>query len=115
MVALGAEAFDGSDLLADGVADRGLAGSNGFAIDVNRAGATEAGAASEFRAGHLQLFADDPEQRRIIGRLDGHIPPVDIQIRHLRFPFRCMKPLTAASHCWVLAGTHRVDASWRAE
>jgi hypothetical protein len=26
-----------------------------------------------------------------------------------------MKPLTAASHFWVLAGTHRVDASWREE
>src|SRR5882757_3242168 len=28
-------------------------------------------------------------------------------------PFRCMKPLTAATHFWALAGTHRVDASWR--
>jgi hypothetical protein len=25
-----------------------------------------------------------------------------------------MKPLTAATHFWALAGTHRVDASWRA-
>ena len=82
MIALGAEAFDGGDLLADGVADRGLAGSNGFAVDVNGAGATQAGATPEFRAGHLQLFADDPQQRRIVGRFDGHIPPVDSQVRH---------------------------------
>jgi hypothetical protein len=78
MVALGAEAFDGGDFLADGLAERGLAGSHRFTIEVNRAGATQAGTATEFRTGHLQLFADDPEQRRIIGRVDGHIPPVDI-------------------------------------
>src|SRR5215218_5439382 len=109
MIALGAEALDGGDLLADGVTDRGLAGSDGFAVDVNRAGATEAGAATKFRAGHLQLFADDPEQRRIASRLDGHIPSVDIQIRHLRFPFRCWSRLRRQLTVWVLADTHRVD------
>ena len=98
MIALGAEAFDGGDLLAGDVAERGLAGSHRFAVDVNRAGAAQAGAAAEFRAGHLQLFADGPEQRRIVRRLDGHIPSVDIEIRHGLFPCRCMKPLTAATH-----------------
>jgi hypothetical protein len=34
VIALGAQAFDGGDLLADSVADRGPAGSNGFAVDV---------------------------------------------------------------------------------
>ena len=72
--------------LPSGVADRSLAGANGFAVDVNRAGAAQAGAATEFRTGHLQLLADDPEQRRIVGRLDGHIPSVDIQIRHCALP-----------------------------
>ena len=52
---------------------------DGFAVDVDRAGATQAGAATEFRAGHLQLFADDPEQRRIVCRFDGHIMSVDIE------------------------------------
>src|SRR5712675_943922 len=89
MIALGAEAFDGGDLLADGVAGRGLAGSHGLAIDVNRAGAAQAGTAAEFRAGHLQLFADDPEQRRIVGRLDGHIPSVDVQGSHVPSEGRC--------------------------
>src|SRR5882724_8170111 len=101
MIALGAQAFDGGDLLADGVADGSLAGPNGFAVDVDCAGATQAGAATEFRAGHLQLFADDPEQRRIARRLDGHIPSVDIEIRHFSLPLRCMMPLTAATHLWA--------------
>src|SRR2546423_14080012 len=104
VIALGAEAFDGGDLLADGVADRSLAGAYGFAVDVNRAGATETRTATEFRAGHLQLFADDPKQRRIIRRFDGHIPSVDSQIWHWRFPFRRFKPLTAGVYCWGVAG-----------
>src|SRR5713226_2217776 len=83
MVALGAEAFDGGDLLADGVADQSLAGANRLAVDVNRAGAAETRAAPEFRAGHLQLFADDPQQRRVVGRFDGHIPSVDVQGGHV--------------------------------
>src|SRR5947208_14782058 len=49
---------------------------------MNRAGAAETCAATEFRTDHLQLLADDPEQRRIVGRLDGHIPSVDIEIWH---------------------------------
>jgi hypothetical protein len=86
MIALGGQTFDGGDLLADRVADRGLAGANGFAVDVNRASAAKTCAATEFRPGHLQLLADDPKQRRIVGRLDGHIPSIDIEIRHWRFP-----------------------------
>jgi hypothetical protein len=86
MIALGAQPLDGGDLLAGGIAERGLAGSHGFAVEVNRAGATQAGAATEFRTGHLQLLADDPEQRRIARRLDGHIPSVDVEIRHFSSP-----------------------------
>jgi hypothetical protein len=84
VVALGAEAFDGGDFLADDVAERSLAGAHRFAIDVNCASATQACAAAKFCTGHLQLFADGPEQRRIARRLDGHIPPIDIEIRHRR-------------------------------
>src|SRR5262249_25515671 len=29
----------------------------------------------------------------------------------ISLPFRCMKPLTAATHCWVSAATHRVSDS----
>src|SRR4051812_31439566 len=60
MIALGGQTFDGGDLLAERVADRRLAGANGLAVDVNRAGAAETCAATEFRTGHLQLLADDP-------------------------------------------------------
>src|SRR6185312_17234579 len=74
MITLGAETFDGGDLLARDIVDRRLTGANGFAVDVHGAGAAEAGAATEFCTGHLQLFTDDPEQRRIACRLDGHIP-----------------------------------------
>src|SRR5215472_12474722 len=63
MIALGAEALDGRDLLADHIADRGLAGADRLAVDVNGAGAAQARTAAEFRAGHLQLLADGPEQR----------------------------------------------------
>src|SRR6478752_7004956 len=41
--------------------------------------------------------------------------PLIFRLGIWRFPFRCMKPLTAAAHFWVLAGTHRVDAGRRAE
>ena len=98
MVALGAEAFDGGDFLAGDVAERCLAGSHRFTVDVNGAGATQAGTAPELGAGHLQLFADGPEQRRVVRRLDGQTPPVDVKIRHGFFPCRCMMPLTAAIH-----------------
>ena len=53
MIALGAETLDGGDFLADGIADRGLAGSYGFTVDVNGTGTAQAGAAAEFCAGHL--------------------------------------------------------------
>ncbi len=82
-------------------------------FDVNRAGAAETCAATEFGTVHLQLLANDPEQRRIVGGLDGHIPSVDIEIWPLP-SLRCMKPLTA-EHSWLLLGTHQVDAGRRAE
>src|SRR5713226_10477013 len=90
MIALGAEAFDGGDFLADGVADRSLAGANRLAVDVNRAGAAETRAAPEFRAGHLQLFADDPKQRRVTYHIHRHIPPVDVQGGHVSSERRCL-------------------------
>jgi hypothetical protein len=49
------------------------------------------------------LLANDPKQRRIVRRFDGHIPSIDIETRHGFFPCRCMKPLTAEliSSCWL--------------
>src|ERR1700712_4872149 len=37
--------------------------------------------------------------------------PLMLRLGIASSPYRCMKPLTAASHFWVMAGTHRVDAS----
>jgi hypothetical protein len=87
MIALGAQAFDGGDLLAGDIAQRGLARAHRLAVDMNGACAAKTRAAAEFRPCHLKLFADNPEQRRIIRRVDGHIPPVNAYRRHfLRFP-----------------------------
>src|SRR5581483_3689526 len=86
MIALGRQAFDGGDLLADDIADSGLAGPYRLAIDVNRACSAQARAAAELRAGHLQLLADGPQQRRIVRRLHGHIPSVDVESNHMFLP-----------------------------
>src|SRR5215470_8034519 len=100
MITLGGKAFDGGDLLADRIAHLRLTGAHGFAIDVNRASTAQTSTAAELGAGHLQLLADDPQQRRIIGRFDGHIPSINIEIRHFS-PLPALRPLTAAAHFWV--------------
>jgi hypothetical protein len=53
------------------------------------------------------LFADGPEQRRIWRRFDGHIPSINVEIRHALFPCRCMMPITSASHLVIWSDTHR--------
>jgi hypothetical protein len=82
MVTLDAEAFNRGDLLPGNLAKGSLARPYRFAVDMNRASTAQAGAAAEFCAGHLQLFADGPEQRCIWRCLDGHIPSIDVKIRH---------------------------------
>ena len=57
--------------LADDVAEMRLARAHGDTVDMHGAGAAKAAAAAEFRAGHLEMFADDPEQRRAVGRVHG--------------------------------------------
>ena len=55
------EAFDSGDFFTRGLGDGGLAGSYCLAVDVDSTGATQTGAATELRAGHLQMLADDPQ------------------------------------------------------
>src|SRR6202040_646181 len=62
--------FDGGDLLAGRILGRGLAGAHRDAVEMHGAGAAQAGAAAELGSGHLQLLADGPEQRRVVGRVD---------------------------------------------
>jgi len=82
MLALRVQTFDGGDLFARGLRHRGLAGAHRLTIEVDRAGATEAGATAELRTGHLQVFADDPQQGRVIRYIDRMVMPIDVQGDH---------------------------------
>jgi hypothetical protein len=44
----------------------GLAGAHRLAVEVDGAGAAQAGATAEICADHLQMLADDPQQRRFL-------------------------------------------------
>ena len=80
--ALGIETFDGGDLFASGLRYRGLAGAHRLTVEVNSASAAQTGAATELRAGHLQMLADDPQQRRVIRYFYRMIMPIDVQGSH---------------------------------
>ena len=56
-----------------------LAGARGLAVNVHRAGAAGPDAAPVFRAGELQMLADDPEERHLRAHFDLVVLPVDIQ------------------------------------
>ena len=57
MRAVWAEAFDGGDLLAGRVVDGRDAGARRSAVEMNRAGAASADAATELRAAHAEDVA----------------------------------------------------------
>ena len=82
MVAVGAQAFDRDHLLAGGVAERGHAGAHGLAIDMDRAGAAQPGAAAEFRPGEPEFVADVPEQRHVRVAVVLVVDPVDVELDH---------------------------------
>src|SRR5262249_23042091 len=63
MVALGVEALDGDHRLARDVGHRDAAGADRFAVEMNRAGAAERDAATEFRSGQAELVAQVPQER----------------------------------------------------
>src|SRR5262249_13124880 len=75
--------FDGRDLLAGGLLGRSLARAHGDAVDMHRAGAAKARAAAELGAGHLQLLADDPQERRVVGSIDLPRLPIDNERDHV--------------------------------
>ena len=99
-----AEAFDGGDLLANRVLRRGLAGAHGDAVEMDGAGATETRAATEFRTSHLQVFADDPKQRRVVVDIDLLGLTVDGECEHVLF----LRGLDA--WCRLSRRAHRFDA-----
>src|SRR5262245_7321354 len=82
MLALGIKTFDGGDFFARGLRNRSLTGAHRLTVEVDRAGAAQAGATSEFGTGHLQMFADDPQQGRVIRYVDRMALRVDLQCDH---------------------------------
>jgi hypothetical protein len=85
--AVGGEALDGGDLLADRFADRERAGADRGAIDVNRAGAALGDAATVLRAGEADLFPDRPQQWRARVYVDVIAFTVDGETDHSPPPF----------------------------
>src|SRR5215469_4347221 len=73
MLTVGIETFDGGHLAIGRVGERCLAGAHRLAIEVDRTGAAESRTTSELGAGHLQVLANNPEKRRIVGHFD-HAP-----------------------------------------
>jgi hypothetical protein len=65
MARIGRQAFDGPHLFVGDFRKLGLARAHRLAVDVHRAGAAQSGAAAEFRAGQFEMFANNPEQRRL--------------------------------------------------
>ena len=59
-----------------------LAGADGDAVDVNRAGTALGDAATEFGAGHVEIFADNPQDRRRRVGIDLPGLTVDVQLDH---------------------------------
>ena len=104
VLALGIQTFDGGDLFARGLRHGGLAGAHRLTVEVDSTGATQAGAATEFRAGHLQMLADDPQQGRVIRYVDRMVMPIDIQGDHTPSKGGFLKSRTAASRFRDVAG-----------
>ncbi len=65
----GADAFDGGDWAVH-VGQGNLTATDGFAIDMNCAGAASCNAAPEFGAGQADFVAEHPQKRHIIRQID---------------------------------------------
>ena len=76
------QALDGDDLLAGDRAHIGLAGALRGAVDVDGAGAAQAGAAAVFGAGQSDVVADRPQQRGLRIGIDRDLPVVQGERDH---------------------------------
>src|SRR5580658_3282356 len=65
MAGIRRQAFDRRHLLVGHFGEMRLTGAHSLAVNVDRAGAAQPGAAAELGAGQLDMFADNPKQRRI--------------------------------------------------
>jgi hypothetical protein len=88
MIAFSVEALDGGDRLAVGVADRRLARSDGFAVEMDGAGAACRDPATEFCAGKAEVIAKVPEQRHRRVAVECLRLPVDVQSEHTSLPVK---------------------------
>src|SRR5882672_10347140 len=75
----GTNGLDRGDALAGRGSDRRDARAHRLAIEVDRAGAAQAEAAAEFRAGHSEHIAQHPEQRRVVVDIYAASSAVDRQ------------------------------------
>src|SRR5262249_10864522 len=66
-----------------------LARAHRHAIEVDRAGAAQAGAAAVLRAGQSDVVADDPQERRRRVGFDRHALAVQRERDHVTSPGRC--------------------------
>src|SRR5512140_188620 len=74
------ETFDRDDLLAVDVLQRGLAGTNGLAVDHHRARAAQSGAATMLGAGQVEIRPEDPQQSPVIVSVDSGGTPVEAEL-----------------------------------
>src|SRR5216684_8692970 len=73
-----ADRLDRRDLGGADAVDRGDAGTGGDAIDMYGAGAAQRHAAAEFRAGHAEHVAQDPQESGVTVDIDRPIDAVDL-------------------------------------
>src|SRR4051794_22004398 len=90
--AVRAEPFDGGDLLPGHHFHRGEATANRFAVLMHGAAATEADAASELRAGEIQLVTQVPKERHVAISIELADLSVDCQLDHTSpYDTRCSR------------------------
>ncbi len=77
--------------------DLGLARERALAVDMDHAGAAQAGAAAELGAGELELLADHPQQRGLRRGVDLRRLAVDLELHcHVILQFsRRISPIPA--------------------
>ena len=91
MVAVGAQALDGDDLSALGIAHRGHAGAHRDPVDVHGAGAAQRDPAAILRAGKAELVSDVPEQRHVGITIELAILSIHSEADHVFLP-RFLEP-----------------------
>src|SRR5262249_55466727 len=77
MVRTRRESLDRRDLLALHLLEGNLTGAYRRPVEMDRAGAARARAATEFCAGELEVLSHHPQQWRVGLSLDAHCPAID--------------------------------------